>query len=335
MNKVSIMKKAIAVVILISLVFGIASCGNSSIKEFAGTWRTTEEFYKEVTINEDGSYEWTLHTVLGDTSEKGIVEVNKSKRLIDFYIDEGNGIDKGDWTNTLEFTYFLSGNTLYLYKKAIQEEPWYTFRKQSDTAQSDPAGETTNIGESMSAPSDTPYGSLFQLMSGVIGKDKTEAEKMIGEHFGVAAGDMYGHQLENTINGIPTILNGYILLLTKDSFRYNSLTIWTDPDKDTVRCIELELTNIGSTSVDIGDTPQTREEIKKQYDSTKQELDNAYGEAYKTDNPQFDEDSFCFFYNVSSGCKAYIEIRDFTQEGGNGLLKTKLLFADDDKLLLY
>ena len=48
-----------------------------------------------------------------------------------------------------------------------------------------------------------------------------------------------------------------------------------------------------------------------------------------------DEDSIYYSYNVSDNRFAYVEIRDFTEEGGNGLLKMCIEFADVEAILEY
>ena len=336
------MKKLIAFVVMLSFMFATVACGNSSINDFVGTWKTSGTTSTEVIIKEDGTFEWILHTVLGDATENGIVEVDKSKSIISFYIDSGNGINKNDWLETKEFQYFLSGNTLYFYKPAIMEEPWYTFKKQFVTDQSEPnatsepettSSETTNESGSEAVSADSTYGSILQLMNDVIGKNRAEAEKMIGEFFGVEIEDMSGLGLDAKINDIPTTLYVYVQMLTKDSARFNGMSLYADPDKDLVRGMEINLVNKSYAAVEIEDTAEFRDEIRKQFNDIKAELDNTYGEAYKAEKPQFDEDSFSHYYKLPGGGVAYCELRDFTQEGGNGRVSLKLIFADNENVL--
>lgn len=243
------MKKAIAFVILTSLVFGVVVCGNSGIDESAGTSKTSET-----------------------TSE------------------------------------------------STTSEPEST------------PSETTKESGSKLVSSDSDYGSILQLMNDVIGKNRAEAEKMIGEFFGVEIEDMSGLGLDAKINDIPTTLYVYVQMLTKDSARFNGMSLYADPDKDLVRGMEINLVNKSYAAAEIEDTAEFRDEIRKQFNDIKAELDNTYGEAYKAEKPQFDEDSFSYYYKLPGGV-AYCELRDFTQEGGNGRVSLKLIFADNVNVL--
>ena len=170
-------------------------------------------------------------------------------------------------------------------------------------------------------------------MSGVIGKDQAAAEKMIGDFFGVELEDLLGGIMTDERNGIVTVVHVYNKLLVKDSVRFNEMEIWTDKEDGRVRRVEFILVNDAYNAYKIDDTPEFREEIKKQYSGVKERLQLSYGKEIKTGNPIYDEDSFFFIYQVSDECFAYVEIRDFTEEGGNGLLKMNIVYADVQDLL--
>ena len=181
--------------------------------------------------------------------------------------------------------------------------------------------------ESQADYSDTTYGSLLKLMSGVIGENLDDAEKMIGEFFGEDIEFSHGGGISNTLNDIPTSLHGYVQEFSKDPVRFNGMEISTDPDTGTVMRVELMLKNTDYVTVHIDDTPEFREELKKQYSDLKDELDNTYGEPYQSANLMWDEDSYYHVYKVGNGVVAYIELRDFTSEDENDLLDTSIIFS--------
>ena len=200
-----------------------------------------------------------------------------------------------------------------------KEEPTTTTTTEETATQADSANAT--------------YDQIFNLMSGVIGKDQAAAEKMIGDFFGVELEDLLGGIMTDERNGIVTVVHVYNKLLVKDSVRFNEMEIWTDKEDGRVRRVEFILVNDAYNAYKIDDTPEFREEIKKQYSGVKDRLQLSYGKEIRTGNPIYDEDSFFFIYQVSDECFAYVEIRDFTEEGGNGLLKMNIVYADVQDLL--
>ena len=200
-----------------------------------------------------------------------------------------------------------------------KEEPTTTTTTEETATQADSANAT--------------YDQIFNLMSGVIGKDQAAAEKMIGDFFGVELEDLLGGIMTDERNGIVTVVHVYNKLLVKDSVRFNEMEIWTDKEDGRVRRVEFILVNDAYNAYKIDDTPEFREEIKKQYSGVKDRLQLSYGKEIRTGNPIYDEDSFFFIYQVSDECFAYVEIRDFTEEGGNGLLKMNIVYADVQELL--
>ena len=200
-----------------------------------------------------------------------------------------------------------------------KEEPTTTTTTEETATQADSANAT--------------YDQIFNLMSGVIGKDQAAAEKMIGDFFGVELEDLLGGIMTDERNGIVTVVHVYNKLLVKDSVRFNEMEIWTDKEDGRVRRVEFILVNDAYNAYKIDDTPEFREEIKKQYSGVKDRLQLSYGKEIRTGNPIYDEDSFFFIYQVSDECFAYVEIRDFTEEGGNGLLKMNIVYADVKELL--
>lgn len=175
---------------------------------------------------------------------------------------------------------------------------------------------------------------IYDLSSSVLGKDITVAEQAIGEYFGTDLEDVTGHFLSVTIAGIATTGHTYSLVLSKDNVRFNGLSIYTGEEDGLVKRVEFVLKNTSYVTAEIEDTPEFRTEIRNLFNSMKDELDKTYGEAFETGKVQWDEDSFCFSYKASDNCYAYVEIRDFTQPGGNDLLSTKLIIADCKELLL-
>ena len=176
-------------------------------------------------------------------------------------------------------------------------------------------------------------GQLFQISNDALGKDAETAEKMIGDFFGVELEDRLNGIMTNERNGIVTVMRVYIQFLQKDDLRFNAMEMWIDEKDGHVRKIEFRLVLDGYNCVHIDDTPEFRSEIKNLYNSIKDELKNACGEAFQADKIEWDEDSFYCAYNTPDNCYAYVEIRDFTEPGGNGLLKTSVEFADEKVLL--
>ena len=202
--------------------------------------------------------------------------------------------------------------------------------------------EESDKSESSEKPEDTQaegsytnstLGQLFQISNDALGKDAETAEKMIGDFFGVELEDRLNGVMTNTRNDVVTVLRVYIQLLQKDDLRFNGMEMWVDEKDGHVRRIEYSLGLDGYNSVPIDDTPEFREEIKKLYVSSKEEFDNAHGRAFLADQIDWDEDSFFSAYNTPNKCYAYTEIRDFTEPGGNGLLKSTVVFADEKFLL--
>ena len=180
--------------------------------------------------------------------------------------------------------------------------------------------------------SDSTIGSICQLSNDVIGKDIDTAEKMINEFFGVDLVDSTGSILTDERGGVVTAVHVYVQMLVKDDVRFNGIQLWTDKEDGHVRRIELVLCNSSYTTVAIDDTPEFREEIKKQYKSIRYELEDSIGDAYEFGNLVWDEDSYYYLFRVSTECLALVEIRDFTEEGGNDLMEMTLIFADCEQL---
>ena len=180
------------------------------------------------------------------------------------------------------------------------------------------------------------FNQIFELSADVIGKDLDTAEKMIGEYFGVDLVDKTGSILTHTINGIETTEHVYVQMLIKDSVRFNGMDILTDTANGLVKRVEFTLSNSDYTQVHIDDTEEFRDEIRKLNQDLIEELKKAYGEAFETDTLVWDEDSIYYSYNVSDNRFAYVEIRDFTEPGGNDndLVATTLIFADCKELLV-
>ena len=96
--------------------------------------------------------------------------------------------------------------------------------------------------------------------------------------------------------------------------------------------IEYGLANETYTGYDIGNTSDTQEEIRQLTAGVNEELKAAYGNPAETDKLVYDEDSFYNVYKVSDSCFINVEFRDFTEEGGNGLLSVDIIFADCEDL---
>lgn len=204
-----------------------------------------------------------------------------------------------------------------------------TEKTTEDTTEGTSEATTTQNGASFS---NSTLGSICQLTSDAIGTDLTTAEKMFNEFFGIELVDGTGNILTDERGGIATTVHVYVHMLVKDDVRFNGMQIWTDKEDGHVRRIELVLCNTSYTTVAIEETPEFMEEIKTLNKNINDELKKSLGDPYESGDLVWDEDSLYSVYKVSDGCLAYVEIRDFTEEGGNGLLKTQLIFADCKEL---
>ena len=180
---------------------------------------------------------------------------------------------------------------------------------------------------------DNTLGSIYQLISDVMGEDLNTAEKMIGEFFDVELKDRTGSMMTSERMDIVTTIHSYAQILSKDSVRFNGIEIWTDEENGLIRRVSLTCTNTSSTAASIEDTPEFRDEIKRLNVDMNDEFKLAKGEPFQTGDLAGDDDSIYNFYNVSDNCLASIEIRDFTELDGNGLLSTSIIFADCEILL--
>lgn len=181
--------------------------------------------------------------------------------------------------------------------------------------------------------SDSTLGMLFQLTNDVLGKDLATAEEMIGGFFDVELKDRTGSMVTSERKDIVTTIHSYIQILSKDSVRFNGMEIWTDKEDGRVRRIAITCTNSSYTAELIEDTPEFRDEIKKLNADFNDEMKRSMGDPYETGDLVGDEDSIYCYYKVTDDCLANIEIRDFTEPDGNGLLSTSIIFADCDVLL--
>ena len=200
------------------------------------------------------------------------------------------------------------------------------------TVEEDDSG-SSESSEDTKAKSSGNLGQLIELSHDALGKDAETAEKMIGEFFGVELEDRLNGVMTNTRNDVVTVMRVYIQMLQKDDLRFNGMEMWVDQNDGHVRRIEYSLSLDSYNSVPIDDSPEFREEIKNLYNSSKDELENAYGDAFMADKIEWDEDSFFCAFNIPGNLYAYTEIRDFTEPGGNGLLETSMVFADEKFLL--
>ena len=200
-----------------------------------------------------------------------------------------------------------------------------SYNKASDESLS----ESTNDN---SFSSDVP-GSVMQLMYDVIGKDQETAEKMIGEFFDVELNDSLGNIMTNERNGIVTTMHVYTDMFVKDSVRFNGLQIWTDEKAGHVRRVEFTLDNSGIISVPIEDTPEFQSEIKQLYEDVDGEFKKSLGQPGDSGRSIDDEDSFWAYYKISDNRFAYVEVIDYIEPGGNGLVSTSVCFADAEVLL--
>ena len=172
------------------------------------------------------------------------------------------------------------------------------------------------------------YGELFNLMKDVIGKDQETAEKMIGEFFGTELDDRTGTWMTETRNNIETHLHVYSAYFKKDNIQFNELEIWTDVNDGHVRCLEFTLVNEAYNAYKIENTPEFRDEIKVQYEGIRDGLVSSYGDPFESGTPKYESDIYFAVHNIELNRFAYVELRDFTYEGGNGLFKMSVSFAD-------
>ena len=200
-----------------------------------------------------------------------------------------------------------------------------------ESSEPDTTEETeTQVGGTFS---DNTLGSVFQLINDVMGKDLNTAEKMIGDFFDVELKDTTGAMVTSERMGIVTAIHTYAQILCKDSIRFNGMEIWTDEEDGRIRRVCLTCKNTSYTTAPIEDTPEFRDEIKKLNADLNAECRLAKGEPFQTGDLAGDEDSIYNYYNISDDCLASIEIRDFTEPEGNGLLSTSVIFADSEILL--
>lgn len=176
--------------------------------------------------------------------------------------------------------------------------------------------------------SDSATGLICRLSVDVIGQDLETAKKYLGDFFGVELVDDTGFLLTEERGDITTHLHVYTVMLVKDDVRFNGVQIWTDEKDGHVRCIEYTLSNSSYTTVDIGDSPEVREEIKKLNAALFDELESSVNGHYNSDIWAYDEDSKYYDYNVDDMCLIRCGIRDFTEPGGNDLLSAELAFSD-------
>ncbi len=176
-------------------------------------------------------------------------------------------------------------------------------------------------------------GSIMQVMYEAIGQDQDSAEKMIGGFFGVKLEDKLGNIMTDERGGITTQMHLYSDMFVKGSARFNKLEIWTDVNDGHVRRVELSLDNSGIVSVPLDDTPELQSEIKKLFKTVDGEFKKSLGEAKKSGTSVWDEDSFWAYYQISAERFAYVDILDYTEPGGNGLVSTAVIFADAEVLL--
>ena len=200
-----------------------------------------------------------------------------------------------------------------------------------------PTGEmiTTEVvaPQATGAFSDSTLGVILQMTGNLIGQDKATAEKTLGEYFGVELKDRTGAFTSGQRNDIEYAISTYGVLLSKDDVRFNDIEIWTDKETKLVRRIELRCENTTYTGFSIEDTPEFRDEIKKLHSDLEDEMKSAMGIPYQIGELAMDEDSIYKYYKLSENFLANVEIRDFTEPGGNGLLSTSVIFADCEILV--
>ena len=189
------------------------------------------------------------------------------------------------------------------------------------------------FGQLPSFSQDT-LGSLFQVCSDAMGKDLSEAENLIGDFFDTRLQDQTGYILTNERSGIVTTMHIYVQMLEKDDIRFNGMEIWADEKDGYVRRISFALENSDYTTVPIDDTPEFREEIKGLGYSINDALESIAGTPFDSGLCAWDDDSPYNCYQISDSFYANVELRDFTEAGGNGLMSVDLVFADCD-ILLY
>lgn len=178
------------------------------------------------------------------------------------------------------------------------------------------------------------YGSLIKMTVEVIGQDLPTAQKKIGEFFGIEISDADTTLFEER-GDVSTHLHVYVLMQNKGNFRFNGMEISTDSKDGHVRCVKYDLSNSSYTNVDIGDTPEVRNEIKMLNANFKNALFESFGVSFNSDVWAYDEDSKYYDFKANESCLIRCGIRDFTEEGGNDLLCTELAFSDCKEYLPY
>ena len=185
----------------------------------------------------------------------------------------------------------------------------------------------------MGSFSDDTYGSLFQVVSNVMGKDLDTAEDEIGEFFDTRLTAEGGFTITDERAGICTEMHIYIQMLEKEDIRFNGMEIWTDVNDGSVRRVSFELTNTEYSAVYIADTPEFQEEIRTLFENLNNALASSVGDYFDKGYLVYDEDSPYYAYELTEDCLVFVGLRDFTEEGGNGLVNTELIFADCVELL--
>jgi len=175
---------------------------------------------------------------------------------------------------------------------------------------------------------------ITELISGVIGTDRTDAEEKIGEYFGVELKDTTGAFVSSEIKGLVFRVHTYPQILSKDDIRFNGMEIYTDQSDGHVCLVMLTCTNSDYTTEHIEDTPEFRDEVKKLNSDLNNVLKNSMGEPFKSGRLAMDENSIYYYYKVSDNLLASVELRDFTDPDENGLLSTSVFYVDNEIFLI-
>ena len=176
---------------------------------------------------------------------------------------------------------------------------------------------------------DTTAGQILTLMNDCNGKDLDTAVKMFEEYFGTEL--VNTATLSQTLNGGPeTYYTVYYTVLEKDGLRFNVVNFTWNKVDEKVCSVELEIRN------DEGDYAYSElsplpgvPEVTDQYFSFTNEVYAVCGNAVQSGKLCYDEDSYWNDYEYGDDCIITLELYNYTEEGGNGLVASHIQFSNN------
>ena len=229
-------------------------------------------------------------------------------------------------------------DSLHYYKSFYGDSPEYMIRQvgSDETIKDDEATEKQAAdANSVKQPfSDSSAGQVLKLMNDCNGKDLDAAVKLCEEFFGT--------ELENTSTltmtttdiasgeRVSTYYTVYYTKLYKDDLRFNSINFASNMDDGKVCRVELGFRNDeGSYAFSELDPLPDVAEAKSFFNSFTDEIDSVCGAPYEYNNIQFDYDSYYTEYQYGDDCIIRLELYNYTEEGGNGLIAGEVHFSNN------